>query len=306
VDVIPGSRWGERFEQALHDAPMQMAVSAERLATGPASFEYANVVMAGLASLRAAQLETDVVALAVWDGSPGDGPGGTASAVRLWRRLGYRVAVIDVRKIMSGARPVEARTLRKLPSAEAHPRKRRDQSIPRAVKTTLFADVTGFSRLTEQQFAPFINQYLAAVSRLVEVSPVHPVLKNTWGDGLILGFSHASQAAAFAVQMNQLISSVDWERHGLPGDFAVRISLHAGPAVEFRDPVTGRRNLLGYHVNRAARMEPITPPGEVYASQEFAALLAVEGAPGLACEYVGRVALAKDFGTYPLYRIYAA
>jgi len=30
------------------------------------------------------------------------------------------------------------------------------------------------------------------------------------------------------------------------------------------------------HVSRAARIEPITPPGQVYASQAFAALAAAE------------------------------
>jgi hypothetical protein len=35
------------------------------------------------------------VVLAVWDGKKGDGPGGTADAVRLWRMEGVEPIVID-------------------------------------------------------------------------------------------------------------------------------------------------------------------------------------------------------------------
>lgn len=49
--------------------------------------------------------------------------------------------------------------------------------------------------------------------------------------------------------------------------------------------------------------EPRTPEGEVYATDAFAALLALQPASGLTCEYVGRVTTAKDFETIPMYRI---
>jgi class 3 adenylate cyclase len=46
-------------------------------------------------------------------------------------------------------------------------------------------------------------------------------------------------------------------------------------------------------VTRAARIEPITPPGSVYASEAFAATLAASGRQDCALEYVGEVSLAK-------------
>jgi class 3 adenylate cyclase len=81
----------------------------------------------------------------------------------------------------------------------------------------------------------------------------------------------------------------------------LRTGLHAGPAYACTDPVTARLNYLGAHVSRAARIEPITPPGEVYASREFAAIARAEGATGLRCEYVGWTPLAKRYGDAPLY-----
>jgi tryptophan halogenase len=45
------------------------------------------------------------------------------------------------------------------------------------------------------------------------------------------------------------------------------IGLHAGPVYRYTDPVTRRPNYTGGHASRAARIEPITPPGQVYASE---------------------------------------
>jgi hypothetical protein len=41
----------------------------------------------------------------------------------------------------------------------------------------------------------------------------------------------------------------------------------------------------------------------VWASQEFAALAALERVREFACEYVGQVDLAKGYGVFPLYRL---
>ena len=43
-----------------------------------------------------------------------------------------------------------------------------------------------------------------------------------------------------------------------------------------RDPILHRRNYFGQHVNRTARIEPVTIPGCAFASEQFAALLARE------------------------------
>jgi class 3 adenylate cyclase len=60
---------------------------------------------------------------------------------------------------------------------------------------------------------------------------------------------------------------------------------------------------MGSHVNRTARIEPVTPPGQVYGSYAFVAL-AHRQAPGrFSCDYVGRIPLAKGFGEFPMYRV---
>jgi hypothetical protein len=56
-------------------------------------------------------------------------------------------------------------------------------------------------------------------------------------------------------------------------------------------------------VNLAVRMEPITPPGHVYASRAFAALAAAEGGEGFTCQYVGQTPLAKSYRIEPTYLV---
>jgi class 3 adenylate cyclase len=83
----------------------------------------------------------------------------------------------------------------------------------------------------------------------------------------------------------------------------IRIGLHSGPAFPVVDPIIKQFNYTGVHVSRAARIEPITPPGAVYASQAFAALAEAVGVREFACDYVGKTVLAKNYGEFPTYRV---
>jgi tetratricopeptide (TPR) repeat protein len=61
----------------------------------PAAFGASNEEVQRRALAYAKALDEDPVVLAVWDGKKGDGPGGTADAVRLWRMEGVEPIVID-------------------------------------------------------------------------------------------------------------------------------------------------------------------------------------------------------------------
>jgi class 3 adenylate cyclase len=88
---------------------------------------------------------------------------------------------------------------------------------------------------------------------------------------------------------------------------SIRIALHAGPVFEGENPIRGGRDFFGAHVNRAARIEPVTSPGRIYASEQLAALLTVaqsaSGEHAFACDYVGSLPLDKGFGEQGLYHI---
>ncbi len=174
---------------------------------------------------------------------------------------------------------------------------------PRRIKALLFADVVGFSKLTEDDVPSFVRDFLGDAAAVGRRRGRQPELSNTWGDALYLVFSDAEEAGRHALELTERIRAGRWRRAGLPGSLSFRIALHAGPVFECFDPVTRGRNFAGTHVSRAARIEPVTPPGQVYASQGFAALAAAQNARGFVCEYVGQVPLAKKYGAFPLYHV---
>ena len=69
------------------------------------------------------------------------------------------------------------------------------------------------------------------------------------------------------------------------------------------DPVTNASTYSGTHVSRTARIEPVTPPGQVYASLAFAAIASAQNITEFSCEYVGQTPIAKEYGTFPTYRL---
>jgi len=175
--------------------------------------------------------------------------------------------------------------------------------FPRKIMVMLFADVQGYSKLTEEQIPRFATHFMGAVAELMAECDPGPVVKNSWGDALYLVFGGIEEAGGFALDMRDRLSGIDWERKGLPKDLNIRIALHAGPVYGCKDPVTAQDNFIGWHVNRVARTEPITPPGHVYASEGFAALAAARDVTAFACDYVGETTLAKGFGTFPTYHV---
>ena len=116
-------------------------------------------------------------------------------------------------------------------------------------------------------------------------------------------FESPQDGAEFAVRLQQSMLAIDWKAAGLAESSRLRIALHAGPVFCGFDPIMGRDNYFGASVTRAARIEPVTPPGVVYASEAFAAMLVATGGRGFAPEYVGQLPLAKAYGEARIYRL---
>jgi class 3 adenylate cyclase len=303
VDIMPGADWRSRFEGILGRAVEVLVASEKQIDGGGLVFDYANRLLLGLAKIRANQLETVLAPLTVWDGGSGDGLGGTASIVELWRNSGAAVNLVDLKRLLRDE--VEAPDLVIPAAADRIAEKAKPVAeLDTQLKAMLFADAVGFGRLSEAQVALFIRHFLGGVADLTRPPNGHaPLTKDTWGDGLFFVFETAGEAGRFALDLSDMVNSRDWSAQGLPREMNFRIALHAGPVYGYTDPVTGRGTFTGIHVTRAARLEPITPPGNVYASREFAALAAVENEGGFVCDYVGQTPLAKNYGVRPVYHV---
>jgi class 3 adenylate cyclase len=303
VDFPAGSTWAERYRSLLDTAAEVVTASDQRMLGGAMSYEYGFLLLDGMAAIRAEELETDLVCVALWDGRDGDGPGGTAASVAHWRKAGRHIDIIDLRALSEGVQPAPIIVVPPDPAASACAV--RPENFDAQLVGLLFADVAGFSKLTEEQIPQFVERYLGRVASVLAAAPEQPLLANTWGDGLYFVFRDVRQTGCFALRLSEALHATDWTEYGLPGALALRIAVHAGPAYACTDPVTARPNYLGAHVALAARIEPVTPSGVVYGSGAFAALAKANDVTEFSCTYVGRTPLAKGYGTFPMYVLHA-
>ncbi|HEX4301012.1 MAG TPA: adenylate/guanylate cyclase domain-containing protein [Gammaproteobacteria bacterium] len=288
-----GPQWTRRFHAALRHATSVSRAVQEQYLGDDILFEYTAALTQGAALLRAGQLETGVLQLAVLDPLDPERRGGTQSAVNAWEQLGRPSRNIDLRALRDAGAPAR-RASAPLTSPEA---------AHREIKTMLFADMVGFSRLQEADTPAFLVHFLGVIARVIAGSGAMPAFLNTWGDGLFMVFDEPAPAADFGLRLRDAVRATQWRRHGLPEDTSIRIGMHAGPVFPAVDPIIGRRNFFGAHVNRAARIEPVTAAGAVYISEQLAALLAAAGAREFACDYLGSMTLAKQYGENVLYRL---
>jgi class 3 adenylate cyclase len=299
VDLQPDGDWGERFERLLECANEVLVIGERPPPGGTSTFEYANLFMTGLARLRAQVLDTDLQGLAVWDGAGISGEGGTGSMVSMWQSSGVPLQHIELTAApVDDIEAIAAENTTDLPTIDE-----RQWPFEYKIKAMLFADTVGYSRLSEDQIPLFVEHYVGAVAEFNERISCKAVHIETAGDGMYMVFDDLGAAAHYALGLSELINSHDWQSLGLPDDMSARIGLHCGPVFIGLDPITGTPLYSGIHTNRTARIEPITPPGQVYASSAFAAVAAVRGIEGLRFSYIGRTQLAKHYGALPLYHV---
>ena len=303
-----GADWCQRFDSAIAEASRVECLGRHfpPLSEQALMFRYGNQVLVGSAMLRARLGGFALAALAVWDGEPPRGPGGTGEFVEDWNQ---RVGQSD------GARISPAQII--LPSdppPQKSTRSRRKIKITKPgnvgqeVRAMLFADVKNFSSLTEELLPQFQNRYMRQVSELLDMSVHAPVVVNTWGDAIYMVFDTVQACGGFALAMSERLNSPNavWRDSDLPADLAIRTAVHAGPAFRLSDPVTREFTYTGSHVTHAARLEPVTQPGQVYATEAFAALAALEGVRSFNCNYVGQRKMAKNYGSAGVYRLVPA
>jgi hypothetical protein len=314
--TVGGDGWADRFDAALARATRVVMATDERYLDDDVLFEHAALLLEGFAILRAAQLETVPTLYCVIDhASPGRVGGTQASFERWGRRVGPPL-VLDLRELMAkSARDRRANALELLAStttvASAPSTKSRSDSPrptpptrpQRSLKTLLFADFTGFSRVHDAMAPLFQQSFWNIAARQLEASPSKPLMASTWGDALYVVFDAPSDGAGFALSFLERMLDVEWTALGLVDASPIRIALHAGPVFCGFDPIMGRDNYFGASVTKAARIEPVTPPGIVYTSEAFAASLAATKHGEFALEYMGRLALAKGYGESRIYRL---
>ena len=296
-----GGNWVARFEKVLDQATAIHYVTREGYNGEDSLFSFCNDIMLGFTAMRGRGLDENPKLLVFWDGQKG-ATGGTGELVERWKANFNEPVVIDAKEVLSTVSDAE-----QLPpisgeskSTSAVTEGDSAKKVSRSIKVMLFADVEGFTKVPEDLTPIFVEKFLGGISEMFTKLSMAPAFANTWGDSFFAVFDDLNDALNLAIQLRDYFSKGNWEELGLEDGLEVRISMHAGPVFEEFDPVLGRRNFFGKHVNQAARIEPIVLPGSVYVSEIMAALLSF-GHDDFDFEYVGNLELAKNYGSHPIY-----
>src|SRR4051794_30465876 len=145
-----GEDWADRFDTCMAAAASVTYATDDAFLGEDVLFRYGTELAMGMALQRAAWLDAPAEQLTVWDGIPSDGAAGTAIDVAAWAATGHPTTVV---------RP---------PNAQP-PANGASGSNPaaRVVRSLLFADVRGFSKLTDEQLPRFNDVVLSALGRVL-------------------------------------------------------------------------------------------------------------------------------------------
>lgn len=305
-----GPEWERRFHHVLaHASTCVVANPAGYTAPGapshpasPMGLVYTNRIATGLAVLQAQALDLELHAIALWDGRPPELPGGTASVVEAWRRRNIEPHIVSLpataTTVVTGARSDAAPGGAADVSAATSP-----AAVTQTIKALLFAEVANFHKVGEEQMPAFVTVFKGAMAKLMAETAGAPAIAESWSAAHYFAYDDLGAAARFALALRDLVVETPWAQHGLPADIGLRIVLHAGPVFVYEDPTLGRLTCGGAHVNRAGRIWPIMPVGQVYATQGFAALCGAEAVASATFEYLGYLRTTTMFEDAALYRV---
>lgn len=132
------------------------------------------------------------------------------------------------------------------------------------VLTIMFLDLEGFTRLTDRhgdQYALSMLEWFVGVVRSIVERDTHGRIIKGLGDGMLVVFAEPSVAVQRALEVQHAMNYHASQTPGSEPLVKVRIGLHVGQ-VSIETGV--RPDIIGAHVNRAARVESIARGGQIF------------------------------------------
>lgn len=290
TSVAPfGEVWVKRFEICKARATSVHYATENLDYMDHSVISFSNQIAMGLAILKATMLETQAVQILLWDGRKNRKAFSTASDKIHWQSSGRKQIILNFPNSLASKTPKRAN----LASIQVDSR--------RTLMAMLFADVKGYGTLTEGQILIFINTIFPRLAKCCQGLETSPAFSNTWGDGLFLAFTDIKNAAEIAIRLQECFRETNLKNLNLPENLSLRIGGHYGPVYENHDSFTGQNNIFGSEVTFAARIEPVTPPGSILVSSQFASILASSGSTRFQCNYAGQIAVSKKKEKVPLF-----
>jgi hypothetical protein len=192
-----GAHWGERFQTVLDSAKSVEEASSHHPADNSVAYWYASRLLSCRALLQAQQLNLDLVALAVWNGKPGFGRGGTASFIEFWNsdfhkpfgQTKPKLEIIRLDSLLRDQGPIQEITTE--PAIHLDPAAGTDSNVQQDFRAILVGNVVGFENLTEEQLPLFHEHFLGAAARLLNSTRDAPMAVKRVGKRL---FYHISRS----------------------------------------------------------------------------------------------------------------
>ena len=287
-----GQEWVERFHSCLKRATSVQISSLNLTLLDETLLKFSSQVAMGRTILRAQTLATKAQQLLIWSGAEGDKISITYSDYKFWEKTGFeqeQILLTNLAPNKEGAKKISDLN---------------NNKHKRTIAAILFADFHKFSELNEGQVSIFSEHILKLLSETLKQSDIKPFEMNTWGDGLFLAFESVVDAANCGSVLQKCFNKIDLAKLGLPKNLSLRIGANYGPVFSGIDAFLEKPTVFGPNVTFAARIEPITVPGSIYVSENFASVLATQPNTKYRCEYIGLVKLHKSNEPTPIYSIH--
>ncbi|MDH3328015.1 MAG: TRAFs-binding domain-containing protein, partial [Desulfobulbaceae bacterium] len=310
VNVVPENKWIKRFERVIRKAKEVIILSQHNEKTLDDDLFFTNLYLYGTAQVRAEKAGTDLKTLLVWDGNKAQSMAGTAALADLIENKGGVFDIIHPQK--KSDRDGSAETSGDTKSVSIVVGERcnwttitigKRQARHHAYLPLMIADVKGYSRLDKREKLFFASNFMGEMADVLQPFENNILGKKTQGDSLFLVFNDLQSCVKCAQALTARTLNVDWTSFGMSSQLTMRISLDAGPCYSYSDPITGTLDFCGDYIVRAARLEPVTPPGNIYASETFVAVAKAYDIEDIQFKYAGQVELPKGFGKMQAFHV---
>jgi len=283
-----GEGWVQRFHDCIKKANTVSCATESDFLGESSLFNFCSDVAMGMAIMRTNSLNAKLMQVAVWDQVESSQRSGTYTNIAKWRELGHHSEIIPS--------PVRLEPYVR----KSHGESRENRREPHAI---LFADIRGYSKLGDRDILWYFNVLQPELAKVIGEYRSEIQHLDTWGDAIFLVTEKASVAARIACAFNKAIAGIDQSGLDLDEPLQMRIGLHFGPVYKLYDHLTQDFTYSSNDVTKTARIEPVTPPGEIFGTEPFVAMLELEGEGWASFDYAGTISSAKNYGAFRMFHV---
>jgi hypothetical protein len=287
-----GPLWVEKFEEALAVADTVTVVEDQTPQDDGAALRFCIKLLTAAASSMASAADWPLKPLAVWDGLPAAGPGGTADSVAFWNSAGLAVKILNpLEPARDAVREPSSPVAASRPFASiyaAHP-----DGVGSEIAVLLALHVGGYENLADSGFVALDRDIFGGVADLLAARGWLASCQGAFGD-YIFPWTSTSEAGLAALEILEELER-GAAKHKL--DVAFSLCLHVAPMQTVVNPLLNVYSLEGRAAVALSRWTRRLAAGVVHATGRFAHLAALEKAKGFVCSHVGSLdAGGEPFG----------